>query len=220
MGSKPPEKPDGCFTKTFQKPFIKKLLSILFALVVWFAVLAQLYLIIVNRSVSLSETLIRFFSFFTILTNLLAAIYFTVQALSPRALQKPGTLTALAVYITIVGAVYQLLLRHIWSPTGLQMVVDELLHSVNPVLVILFWYRYESKSEVHFAQIGRWLLYPLAYLVFILVRGAFSGYYPYPFIHVTQLGIGQTSINALLLLVAFCVVALLYIVIGKRLARR
>ena len=115
----------------------------LVAVLVWFSVIAQFYLIIQNRAAPIPETIIRFFSYFTILTNTLVAVYFTTQAVQANKLTKPGTLTAITVYITIVGAVYQVLLRHIWDPTGLQRLVDELLHTINPVLVILCWYFYE-----------------------------------------------------------------------------
>ena len=58
---------------------LQRNLSILFAIIVWFAVLAQFYLIIENRVAPVTETIIRFFSFFTILTNILVAVYFTIR---------------------------------------------------------------------------------------------------------------------------------------------
>lgn len=103
-----------------------------------------------------------------------------------------GWLTAIAVYITIVGVVYQVLLRHIWQPTGLQKLVDELLHAVNPVLVIIYRISYEQMQHLHYRQVGRWLIYPLVYLVFILIRGYFSRFYPYPFIHASGLRYAKT----------------------------
>jgi len=48
------------------------------AVITWLAVLLQFYLTIENRIASIPETIIRFFSFFTILTNTLIAICFTV----------------------------------------------------------------------------------------------------------------------------------------------
>jgi hypothetical protein len=57
---------------------MKNKLTLFFATIAWFAVLAQYYLMIENRVASFSETTIRFFSFFTILSNTLVAIYFTV----------------------------------------------------------------------------------------------------------------------------------------------
>ncbi|WP_255474121.1 Pr6Pr family membrane protein [Pontibacter qinzhouensis] len=173
-----------------------------------------------NRTASTAETIIRFFSFFTILTNSLAAIYFTVQAVKPKLLHKAGALTALTVYITIVGAVYQLLLRHIWEPTGLQRLVDELLHTINPLLVIGYWYVYEKAGELRFKQIGLWLLYPMAYLIFILVRGSFSNFYPYPFIHVAEIEIRQALTNSFMLLLVFIVTAAVFIFVGQRTSRK
>ena len=42
----------------------------------WFAVLLQLYLIIINRVASFPETVVRFFSFFTIQSNILVGLMF------------------------------------------------------------------------------------------------------------------------------------------------
>ncbi|MEO7534463.1 MAG: Pr6Pr family membrane protein [Ferruginibacter sp.] len=162
----------------------------------------------------------RFFSFFTVLTNILAAIMLTAQASDRSGFSKPGTITAITVYITIVGAVYQILLRHIWHPTGLQMIVDELLHSVNPLLVIFYWCLFERKGLVNYTQISGWLIYPLVYLLFILARGSFSGFYPYPFINVTEIGLAKALINSLLLLLVFSAISLLFIFAGKLISKQ
>lgn len=199
---------------------LQRNLSILFAIIVWFAVLAQFYLIIENRVAPVTETIIRFFSFFTILTNILVAVYFTIKALGRDQLDKAGLLTAITVYITIVGLVYQVLLRHIWQPTGMQMVVDELLHSVNPLLVISYWYLFEKKFFVHYKEVFKWMIYPVVYLVYILTRGSFSGFYPYPFINVSEIGISQTLLNGLFLLLFFYAVSVLFIFIGRMLSKR
>src|SRR6187200_1657449 len=110
----------------------------------WFGVIAQLYLIIANRVVSVPGTIFRFFSYFTIDTNILVALCFTFIVLGSKSrlgkfFTKSSTITALTVYIIIVGIVYNTILRLTWNPQGLQLVVDEILHSVIPVLFILFW---------------------------------------------------------------------------------
>lgn len=198
----------------------KIIFSLIGAAIGWFAIIAQFVLMMENQVASNTETIIRFFSFFTILTNLLVAVYFTVQAFSKSSnFQHPGTLTAISVYITVVGLVYQVLLRHLWQPEGLQRLVDELLHSVIPVLVLGYWYFYESKSNLRYGQIGNWLLYPLVYLVYILIRGHFSDFYPYPFIHVGQLGLQQVLINAALLILFFTALSGLFIWMGKRVTK-
>lgn len=121
-----------------------RFISLIGAVIGWFAIIIQLYLIIANRVVSVPGTLLRFFSFFTINTNILVALCFTFIFLKSKSrlgkfFQQPSTITAIVVYITIVGIVYNVILRSTWDPQGLAMVADELLHSLIPVLFIFFW---------------------------------------------------------------------------------
>lgn len=196
---------------------MKKAISIFFAIIAWFAVVTQFYLMLENRTASTTETIIRFFSFFTILTNSLAAVYFTYILLGSknRLINNPGTLTAVTTYITIVGLVYQLVLRHLWKPQGLQMVVDELLHSVVPVFVIIFWYLYERKELVKYGQISQWMIYPLIYLGYILIRGKLSGFYPYPFMNVSVIGFSKVLVNSIVLLCLFVAFSAVFVWFGK-----
>lgn len=192
----------------------------LIASLAWVAVLTQYYLMLENRTFSIGETTIRFFSFFTILTNSLVAVFFTFSLVRQKAkyfsiLHKPGTLTAVTVYITVVGLIYQIVLRQTWDPTGLQKIVDELLHSIIPVMVIVFWYLYENKPPVKFGQIPQWLIYPLLYLVYVLIRGSFSGFYPYPFINVTTIGWQSVWVNSTVITVLFIGISAAFIKIGK-----
>lgn len=203
---------------------MKKKLAALFALIGWFAVITQLILMIDNRVASLSETIIRFFSFFTILTNTLVAFYFTSLCFtkneSSKPIGKPGVLTANTVYITVVGLVYQVALRPLWHPEGLQMIVDELLHSVVPVLTIIFWCLYETTTPIKYTQAINWVSYPLIYLAYILVRGHFSYFYPYPFVNVANLGMTKVLINAGILLLLFFLLSAAFIFIGKSFIKR
>ncbi len=89
------------------------------AVIGWFAILLQLYLIIENRKLSVPGTIVQFFSYFTILTNILVAVYWTVLLLKTRRQQEswftnPKSATAISVYIIIVGIVYNLVLRPLW----------------------------------------------------------------------------------------------------------
>ena len=199
---------------------MRKLIDISFAIIGWFAVISQFILMIENRTTSIMEMAIRFFSFFTILTNTLVSAYFTYRVFdkkkSPKSIfNQPSSLTAIAVYITVVGIVYQVALRHIWQPTGFQMIVDELLHTLIPTLVICYWVLYEQKSRLEWKWIPGFLLYPLFYLAFILLRGEFSGFYPYPFVNVIELGWFQSLINIVVLLGVFVFLSLIFIGVGK-----
>src|SRR5690606_33932176 len=155
------------------------------------------------------------------LTNSLVAGYFSYLSYqwikkAERPQNSFGSLTAVTVYISIVGLVYQILLRHIWDPTGLQKVVDELLHSVVPVLVVIFWLVSRKTRAVDYKQIGSWLIYPLVYLVYVLIRGYASGFYPYPLLDVTQLGLQQVIFNCLGMTLLFVLVSVLFVWLSRR----
>jgi hypothetical protein len=195
------------------------------AMIAWFALLGQYYLIIENRTVSVAETTVRYFSYFTILTNIVVAVFFTAHLLGSnsslkRFFQKPGIVTAVTLYITIVGLVYQFILRQSWNPQGFQKVIDELLHSVVPAVAIIYWFLYEDKTKPQWKQVPAWLIYPALYLVFILIRGAFSGFYPYFFVDVTNAGYSKVMVNSCLLLLAFSCFAALFVVLAKSMAKR
>jgi phosphoglycerol transferase MdoB-like AlkP superfamily enzyme len=186
----------------------------------WFAVVMQFVLMMQNRVESLNETTIRFFSYFTILTNCLVILYFTIiwhkkPAFLLTHFEKPGFLTAVTLYITTVFIIYQFILRGLWEPTGMQRIVDELLHSVIPIYMIVFWMAYENKKEVSWKSIPAWLFYPLVYLVYILFRGNLSGFYPYPFVNVTELGMEKVLINSGALVLLFLTLAIAFVGIGK-----
>ena len=194
------------------------------AVTAWVAVLLQLYLMLQNRTETVGETLIRFFSFFTILTNILVAVCLTSVVVRDKRKEdffsSPITLSAITVYILIVGLVYNLVLRSTWSPQGLQMLVDELLHAVIPVFVFVFWLLFVRKDELKGGIVYRWLLFPFAYLIFILLRGSSSGFYPYPFINVPVIGYTKVINNTLILMGVFLLFSFLLVGLAKLLLRK
>ena len=189
-------------------------------IVTWFAVVFQFYLILVNRVTTVPEIIIRFFSFYTILTNILVALAFTFFLLSSRSrltvfFCNPNVITAITVYITVVGITYNLILRPLWQPKGLQQLVDELLHVIVPLLFIFYWLLFTSKNRLLWKNIFSWLIYPFVYVILILLRGAFSGYYPYPFIDVNKLGYSKVFLNCVGLFCVFFVLSILLVALTR-----
>lgn len=186
---------------------MKQKLALFLAILGWISIILQFYLMMETRTISRLESVIRFFSYFTILTNMILAISFSVQAFKKETIR---ILTPITVYITIVGLVYQILLRHTWSPTGLQMIVDELLHSIIPGLAIIYWFFYED-NRLNYNHIPKWLIFPLLYLFYILIRGHYSGFYPYPFVDVSKFGLNQVLVNSGLLIVVFILFCAIFV---------
>jgi hypothetical protein len=198
----------------------KKIYVYVLGVLGWFALIAQFYLNLISNAAPVCELVIRYFSYFTILTNLLVATCCTLLLVSPHAtggkfFSQQKTLTAIAVNIFVVGLTYNLILRSIWNPQGLQKVVDVLLHSVIPALFIIFWMAFSPKHKLKWLAFIPWLAYPLIYLVFILIRGSFSGFYPYPFINVAEIGLEKGIINSLGIAGVFIITSLLFILVGN-----
>jgi hypothetical protein len=105
-----------------------------------------------------------------------------------RFFTRPGTMTAVAVYITLVGVSYSLLLRHIWNPTGWQLVADRALHDAVPVLYVLYWLIFVPKRGLRWSEPVWWLIYPAVYCLYSLVFGVVTGKYMYWFVDPTVIG--------------------------------
>ncbi len=197
----------------------KNYLVIVCFLVCWTTIVSQFILIIQNRVVSIAETLARFFTFFTILTNIIVAITFTVIWLQPKSrinfFLKPNTQTAIAVYIFVVGFIYNTILRFIWQPQGIQKIIDEMLHLIIPTVYILYWYFEVKKTAIIWRNILGWLIYPILYLIVIMIRGTYSNYYPYPFVNVSELGLVKVAINSVYLTIFFGTMSVVFVGIAK-----
>lgn len=194
--------------------------SILGAVISWLALIVQLYLLLLSRTMSVPATLLHFFSFFTIQSNLMAAFGFSLLALGKAphgdgVFSKTSIATAIVVYIGVVGIVYNLVLRYLWHPQGLHKIVDELLHVLNPLIVLLFWIKFIPKDQLKWDYAFKWLFYPFLYVVFILIRGSVTQLYPYPFVDLTILPLSKVLVNALILSSLFYFLGLLLIALGK-----
>jgi hypothetical protein len=157
---------------------------------------------------SLITTLINFFGFFTVLTNLLIAIGLTLALTAPATLpgaffSRASVQAAMAAYIALVGGGYAWLLRPLWNPQGVQKLADVLLHDAVPVTYLAYWLIFAPKSKLGWRNLSAWVVYPVTYLVYTLVRGAHSAWYPYPFLDVRALGYRTVALNILALAVTF-----------------
>ena len=91
----------------------------------------------------------------------------------------------------MTGIVHFTLLRPLLDLEGADYVADKLLHMVVPVLAIIGWALFGPRPRVErSAQIWS-IAWPLAYLGYVLVVGAASGWYPYPFLDVDEKGWGH-----------------------------
>ena len=70
----------------------------------------------------------------------------------------------------MVGITYFFLLRRLWNPQGLQYFVDVTLHYVMPILTAAFWWLAVPPRTIAWSSVGSMLIYPIAYLLYVLAR--------------------------------------------------
>ena len=198
------------------------------ALLGWLALALQLWLsiqlTIANGQGAVAGVWI-YFGYFTILTNVLAAMALTAAAHGAhgavsRYFVRADVHTAIAMSIVIVAVIYNLMLRQLWHPHGWQIVADNILHVVMPALFLLHWWLAIPKATLRWPQVFVWQAYPATYFAYVLLRGAVNGWYPYPFLDVTTLGYLRVLIDACAVLLVFVVVALLLVALGRWQVRR
>lgn len=147
----------------------------------------------------LGTRLIRFFSFLTIWFNLMIAGTTAVLAIDPahdgrvwRALRLD------AVVIGVVGGVvHWFLLRPILDLHGANYVADKLLHIATPSLTLVGWLLFGPRGRIEVRDLFAFLVAPLVWLAYTLIRGAITGWYPYPFIDVGKHGYPVVSLVCL-----------------------
>lgn len=166
-----------------------------------------------------------YLGYFTVLTNLAAALALTAAASGPRGglgrfFARPDVHTAIAMAIIVVAAVYHLLLRQLWQPHGWQVIGDDALHTMMPLLFVLHWWLAVPKATLRWRQVLSWQVYPGTYFVYALTRGALNDWYPYPFLDVGALGYLRVLGDAVGVLLVFIVVGLLLITLGRWQGRR
>jgi hypothetical protein len=205
-----------------------KLYKALVAITGWSALIIQFSLSIEKFTAlgwTLAGSIIQIISYFTILTNVLVSFSLTAVLLGPhtilgRFFSRSSVSTWVAINITVVGLVYNLVLRSLWKPQGMDRVVDELLHSVLPLLYLIYWLFFVPKGRTRFHQLLNGLAYPLIYSIYVLIRGALTGLYPYPFMDLVLHGYPLVLLNMFWLCVLFFMISMIFFGLDKGLGRR
>lgn len=129
---------------------------------------------------------VNFFSYFTILTNILVFLTFIVSAIAENhgVNKKISAIrSAVTVYILLVGIAFTVLLSGLDDITFTIVPWDNIvLHYVIPIAVLVD-YLIDRPYRTSFNKALTWLAFPLAYLIYTMMRGAITGWYPYPFLN-------------------------------------
>ena len=182
-------------------------------------------------------TIANFFSFFTILSNVLsvivlawAIVWFWSRGrvkISPEPRALGIALASVTTYMVITGIVYNTLLRGIPLPQGSTVPwSNEVLHVVAPLFLLADLFLGPRRRCLGWGAIGAVLGFPLAWVIYTMVRGPLvtnpgTGapyWYPYPFLdpHSATTG-GYLGVVAYIvgIAVGIAVVAAIVVAVGR-----
>jgi hypothetical protein len=148
----------------------------------------------------------NFFGFFTIQGNLLAAAVFVAAAVAGFSGRRQGPVLVVArgcvtTYMFVVGIVYNTLLVGLAGGVALPW-ANSILHVVMPLYAIIDWIVFSDRPPLLWKRFWVLLVFPIAWLAVVLVRGATDGWVPYPFLD-PRLGYGIVALYAVGIAIAF-----------------
>jgi hypothetical protein len=150
--------------------------------------------------------LLRFASYFTIQSNLLVLMSTLPLTRNPQhdgATWRVGRLDSL-LGISVTGLVFGLVLSATYHPQGLGWWTNLGLHSVSPTLTVLGFMILGPRDRLPWRVVGRALLWPAGWILWTLLHGAVTGFYPYAFLDVAALGYGRALLSmGVVVLLAF-----------------
>lgn len=165
----------------------------------------------------------NFFSFFTIQSNILGVATVFLLVIVRRAERTPlldGVRSGVVLYMAITGVVFALLLAGMQEELQTTIPwVDFVVHKLMPIVLVVDWLVDPPRHRLPKWTAAPWLGFPLAWLVYTLVRGASVDWYPYPFVDVGELGYDGVFLRSIFLAVGMALTAAAMLWIGNRRAR-
>ncbi|MGG7463286.1 Pr6Pr family membrane protein [Plantibacter sp. YIM 135347] len=198
------------------------------AILVLLSVGAQLLLVIGNVNIGfgpsnapLAQRLVEFFSYFTIESNLLVGVAAGMLAARPdrdgavwRVL-RIGSMFG----ITVTLIIYHVLLAPLAAFTGVAAVSNIGLHYVVPVVAILGWILFGPHPSVTWRALFFAAIWPASYIVLTVIQGAITGFYPYPFVNITELGFVTVALNGVGVVLLLLAVGTVYLLADRLITR-
>jgi len=146
---------------------------------------------------------VNFFSYYTVLSNLLAGVFLIYFGVTNNTSNKTAVVRgAITLYMAMTGVIFAVLLAGL---EGVRLTAvpwnNFVLHYIMPLVVVGDWLLSPPKKKISTRAIWLWITFPLLYVVYSLIRGAIVNWYPYPFLNPVQSSYLQVAITSLVLAV-------------------
>lgn len=207
------------------------------------AIIAQLSRSIENALASTTEwgqhlptVAANFLSFFTILSNLLAAVVLIIAAIwalrHRRDTEAEPTwiavlLVCVSTYMIVTGIVYNTLLRGVELPQGVTVPwSNEVLHVIFPLFLLADLLFAPRRRALRWRTVATATVFPIVWVVYTMIRANLiiapatgeAWWYPYPFLNPHRVPGGYLGVSGYIVGIAIAIigVACLVVWIGRK----
>lgn len=196
-------------------PTFVRVLRILFAALT----IAALATIVADGLSDETFSLVNYFSYFTVLSNVLTALVLGLGGLiDPQSRGWELFRGAVTLYMVITGIIFAALLANFDVGIAGEW-TNDVVHRIMPIVILIDWIVVPARRRITEAQSLVWLVFPLAYGIYSLVRGPIVDWYPYPFLDPRSQGYVALIIGLVVLTIGFVLMALAVNAVGRLGAR-
>ncbi len=186
-----------------------------------------LALVAVVRSIPRNDDgIVNFLSRFTYQSNIFVGLVLLGGAfLAPRVIASvrwDRFRGAAVMYAVTTFLVYGFLIDGFYNPFDTDHYwTSTVLHQVIPVVVVVDLIARRFSNRLDGRSIALWMIYPLAFLAYSLVRGSITGWYPYDFLDPDESGgYAGVALYSLAISAGFLALAFLLARVSQRFPRQ
>ena len=159
----------------------------------------------------------QYFSYFTIQSSLVASVALIVGGVMALRLPVDTVLyttvrMSVLSYAVVTAVVYNVLLRGIPEEGFIESKwPGELMHVWIPLFIALDWLLSPGRPALRWTGLRYAVIYPVAWVAFTMLRGAATGWFPYPFLEPST---GALSISIYVVGIAGFIIGIASLAIG------
>lgn len=162
--------------------------------------------------------MIDFFGYFTILSNCAATAAVAVGGVTLLMRTRRGVPDrvrgAIVAYMTITGIIYAVVLSTDQEGQLLPW-IDDVVHRLLPAFILVDWLAVPPRRRMDYTVVPYWLIFPVVFVTYSLIRGPIVRWYPYPFLDPRVDGYLHVAAQCFVIALAIGVICLLVVWLGN-----
>jgi hypothetical protein len=160
----------------------------------------------------------NFFGYFTMQSNIITGGVLLVAALTTFLGRTQSPLLVMlrafaTTYIVIVGIVYNTLLAGLEGGVSLEW-ANWVLHVAFPIYAALDWILFGDRASLPWGKLWLILIYPVIWIIVVLIRGATDGWVPYPFLNPAT-GYGSVALYSIVIFIVAIIVGAIVFALSR-----